>query len=70
MLDVTKGSIVYNHSNTGRNVEYKVTKVTKGYVFVTKVDGNGTVQDKYNRRTGMLVNQRVGQNEYITTEKE
>jgi hypothetical protein len=70
MLDVNVGDTVYNHSNSGRNIEYTVTKVTKGFCWVTKVDGNGTVQDKYNKRTGMMVNQRAGENIYITTEKE
>jgi hypothetical protein len=68
MLNVTVGDKVYNHWESARNVEAEVTKVTKGFVWIT-VKGC-TTQGKYNRRTGMLVNQSIGQNDYITIEKE
>jgi hypothetical protein len=70
MLDVSKGDTVFNHRNSGRNIECTVTKVTKGFVWCTVKGSNGTVQDKYNKRTGMLVNQAVWENDYITIEKE
>jgi hypothetical protein len=70
MKDIKKGATVYRHTRYQRNVPCKVNRVTKRYVFATAIESDGTVEDKYHRDTGKLVNQVLGQNEFITLYEE